>query len=70
MILVYSLIYTITRRRDDSFRHLKENLKESLKTRMKRIPGSRQKRTIDAKELLNKALDDRCQEGKFLKCEG
>jgi len=27
MIIVYSLIYTITRQRDDSFKHLEENLK-------------------------------------------
>lgn len=65
MILVYSLIYTITRRRDDSFRYLEENLKESLKVRIKRIPGFRQKRTIDTEEL----LDDRCQGEKILKCE-
>ena len=34
--------------------------------RIKRIPDSRRKRTIDAEEL----LDDRCQGGKFLKCKG
>ena len=38
--------------------------------RMKRILGSRWKRTIDAKELLDKALDDRCQGRNFLKCKG
>ena len=70
MILVYSLIYIITRRRDDSLRHVEENLKESLKTRIRRIPGSRRKRTIDAEEFLDKALNDRCQGEIFLKCEG
>ena len=69
MILVYSLIYTITRRRNDNFRYLEENLKESLKVRMKRIPGFRRKRTIDTEELLDEALDDRCQGEKILKCE-
>ena len=38
--------------------------------RMKRIPGSRWKRTIDAKEVLDEALDDRCQGRNFLKCKG
>ena len=37
---------------------------------MKRIPSSRRKRSINAKELLNEALDDKCQGRKFLKCEG
>ena len=44
-----------------------ENIKENLKTRRERIPSFRQKRTMDAEKLLDKALDDKCQGGKFLK---
>ena len=35
----------------------------------RRIPGSRRKRTQDAEELLDEALDEECQEGNFWKCE-
>ena len=35
--------------------------------RRKRIPGFRRKRTMDVEKLLDKALDDKCQGGKFLK---
>ena len=68
MILVYNLLYTIARRGDDSFKHfLKKTYKENLKTRMERIPGSRCKRTMDAEKLLDEAVDDKCQGGKFFK---
>ena len=35
--------------------------------RRKRIPGSRRRRTMDAEKLIDEALDDKCQEGKFSK---
>ena len=44
-----------------------ENLKESLNTRKKKIFGSRRKMTMDEEKLLDEALDDKCQGGKFLK---
>ena len=44
-----------------------ENIKENLKTRRERMLGSRWKRTIEAEKLLDEALDDKCQGGKFLK---
>ena len=34
---------------------------------MERIPGSRCKRTMDAEKLLDEAVDDKCQGGKFFK---
>ena len=37
--------------------------------RIRRIPGFRRKRTIDTEELLDEALDDRCQGEKISKCE-
>ena len=61
VILVYSFIYTIARRGDDSLRHFfEENLKENLKMRRERIPGFRQKKTMDVEKLLDEALDDKC----------
>ena len=35
--------------------------------RRERIPGFRQKRTMDVKKLLGEALDDKCQGRKFFK---
>jgi len=64
VILVYVFFYTIARRGDNSFRHCFENLKKNLKTRKKRIPGSRWKRTMDAEKLLDEALDSKGR-GKF-----
>ena len=59
LILVYSFLNTIARRANNSFRHFLET--KNLKTKKKRIYGSRQERTMDAKRLLDEALD----EGKF-----
>ena len=62
------LVCTITRRRTNSLRHFLEA--KNLKTRRKRIPGSRQERTMDAERLLDEALDEECQEENFKKCKG
>ena len=40
---------------------------KNLKTESRRIPGSRRKKTLDAEELLDEAIDDRCQGRKSLK---
>ena len=46
VVLIYSFFCTIARRGNNSFRHFLET--ENLKMRRKRIPGSRQKETMDA----------------------
>ena len=60
VVLVYSFFCIIARRGNNSFRHFLET--ENLKTRRKRIPGSRQKETMDAETF---RLDEECQERKF-----
>ena len=37
---------------------------------MKRVPGSRRRKTIDMEKLLDVALDDKCKGGKFQKRKG
>ena len=38
--------------------------------RMRRVPGSRRRKTKDVEILLDEALDEECQGREFKKCEG